>query len=248
MARKRKPGGGRKPKGDIQGKSATLTTRITPETRAALDRAAEEANVSVSQMAERLLKAGLARRKERSEDRPIKALCYLIQQIAIRIGMGRFAIPEIPGIMDGLEDTAEIRQKMADSRNEWRTDPFVFRAFTLTVIKLLNAIAPSGDPLVSPFPAKSWDRQAARAQLDPALLERTKTRYSSPEAMAEDEFYFFWKGFVQARAPSERVRELISQVEGAGDILLDEMYGFVSARRDLGLDKLGAGDQQGEPK
>lgn len=50
--RKRAPGGGRKPKGEIAGKSALLSTRIRPDTRAMLKRAAKEAGRSVSQEAE----------------------------------------------------------------------------------------------------------------------------------------------------------------------------------------------------
>ena len=45
MAKKRAPGAGRKPRGEFKGKSATLTTRITSETRAALDRAAQKVAV-----------------------------------------------------------------------------------------------------------------------------------------------------------------------------------------------------------
>jgi hypothetical protein len=52
MARKRAPGAGRKPRGEFQGKSEVLTTRITPETRAALDRAAAKGERSLSQEVE----------------------------------------------------------------------------------------------------------------------------------------------------------------------------------------------------
>lgn len=49
---KRRTGGGAKPKGPFKGKSATLTTRITPETRAELERVAAETDRSLSQEAE----------------------------------------------------------------------------------------------------------------------------------------------------------------------------------------------------
>jgi hypothetical protein len=52
MAKKRAPGAGRKPRGEFQGKSAVLTTRITPQTRAALERAAAKGNRSLSQVVE----------------------------------------------------------------------------------------------------------------------------------------------------------------------------------------------------
>jgi hypothetical protein len=57
MKRKRAPGGGRKPKGPIKGKSAALSTRITPELRQLLDDAAEEAGRSLSQEVELRLRA-----------------------------------------------------------------------------------------------------------------------------------------------------------------------------------------------
>ena len=58
-ARKRGPGGGRKPKGDITGKGERFSTRITAETREALDREAADSGQSVSQVAERLLRFAL---------------------------------------------------------------------------------------------------------------------------------------------------------------------------------------------
>src|SRR5262245_39915466 len=50
--RKRAAGGGRKPKGHIKGKFATFSTRITPETRAALEREAARNGRSLSQESE----------------------------------------------------------------------------------------------------------------------------------------------------------------------------------------------------
>ena len=61
MATKRAPGAGRKPRGEFQGKSAVLTTRITPATRAALERAvAKGKNRSLSQVAEKALSVYLS--------------------------------------------------------------------------------------------------------------------------------------------------------------------------------------------
>jgi hypothetical protein len=50
--RKRAPGAGAKPKGPFKGKSATLTTRITPETRGELEHSAQERGRSLSQEVE----------------------------------------------------------------------------------------------------------------------------------------------------------------------------------------------------
>ena len=49
VKRKRAPGAGRKPKGEFAGKTATVTTRIMPDTREALEAAALASNRSLSQ-------------------------------------------------------------------------------------------------------------------------------------------------------------------------------------------------------
>jgi hypothetical protein len=57
--RKRAPGAGRKPKGEFTGKSATITTRIRPDTRDALEKVARANRRSLSQEVEFRLRAGL---------------------------------------------------------------------------------------------------------------------------------------------------------------------------------------------
>jgi hypothetical protein len=74
MARKRAPGGGRKPRGEFRGKSATLTTRITAGTREALDRAAEKNNRSLSQEVERRLRDSIQKDLSRDQQPHIRAL------------------------------------------------------------------------------------------------------------------------------------------------------------------------------
>ena len=49
MARKRAPGGGRKPRGQYKGNSASLAVRVHPQTREGLLRAAEQHDRSISQ-------------------------------------------------------------------------------------------------------------------------------------------------------------------------------------------------------
>lgn len=55
MARKRAPGGGRKPRGQYKGNSASLAVRVRPETREGLLRAAEQHGRSISQEMQRAL-------------------------------------------------------------------------------------------------------------------------------------------------------------------------------------------------
>ena len=76
MARKRAPGAGRKPKGEFAGKSATITTRIRPDTRSALEAAADAHGRSLSQEVEFRLRASL--RKPTSEQRRNQALAHAV--------------------------------------------------------------------------------------------------------------------------------------------------------------------------
>jgi hypothetical protein len=59
MPRKRAPGAGRKPRGDFKKKIATFTTRITHETRSALEHGARETGRSLSQHVESILRAAI---------------------------------------------------------------------------------------------------------------------------------------------------------------------------------------------
>ena len=76
MARKRAAGAGRKPKGEFAGKSATITTRIQPRTRAVLQAAAGASGRSLSQEVEFRLRASLQRTTK--AQRRNRALAFLI--------------------------------------------------------------------------------------------------------------------------------------------------------------------------
>jgi TraY domain len=60
VPRRRAAGGGRKPRGQFRSKSAVLTTRITQQTRDALERAAAESKRSLSQEIEFRLRESLS--------------------------------------------------------------------------------------------------------------------------------------------------------------------------------------------
>jgi len=83
MAKKRAPGAGRKPRGDFTGKTATLTTRITAETRAAMERAAQKSGRSLSQDVERRLVDSV--RNERNRRSDIRALAEAIAIVAEKV-------------------------------------------------------------------------------------------------------------------------------------------------------------------
>src|SRR5262245_32900459 len=78
--RKRAPGGGRKPSGPLKGKSATITTRITPETRMALEQASKASDRSLSQEIEIRLRRSVGPDEKRAKH--IKAAEELIRLAA----------------------------------------------------------------------------------------------------------------------------------------------------------------------
>jgi hypothetical protein len=83
LAKKRAPGAGRKPRGEFKGKSATLTTRITPETRAAMERAAQKSGRSLSQEVERRLNDSV--RNERNRRSDVRALAEAVAIVAEKV-------------------------------------------------------------------------------------------------------------------------------------------------------------------
>jgi hypothetical protein len=83
MARKRSTGGGRKPQGPFKGKTATLTTRITPATRMSLEREAKRREQSLSQEIERRLEESL--RSDRDTPSHIQALAKAVTLLAMQI-------------------------------------------------------------------------------------------------------------------------------------------------------------------
>ena len=116
MAKKRAPGAGRKPRGEFKGKSATLTTRITPETRAALDRAAQKGGRSLSQEVEHRLYLSITR--DRDHQRHIRALARAIALL-----------------------TQQVERATGKC---WRDDPFTGEALRHAIEFLISHYAPHG--------------------------------------------------------------------------------------------------------
>jgi hypothetical protein len=82
MARKRAPGGGRKPQGEIAGKSAAFATRITPEVRRWLEAEAKKGKLgrSLSQVAEQVLRLEMHRGADTQKHN--QALAHSIVRLA----------------------------------------------------------------------------------------------------------------------------------------------------------------------
>ena len=112
-ARKRAPGAGRPPRGDIANKVETFTTRITATTRRALEEAAKQHDRSLSQEAEIALRY------------------YLEKPTGARHNQ---AIAKIVGIL-----AESIEQKTGKN---WRTDIFTSMALRYAVEAVLFHLAP----------------------------------------------------------------------------------------------------------
>jgi hypothetical protein len=119
--KKRRPGGGRKA---TLHKISTFSTRITAETRGALEAEAAKSGISISQLAAKLLDDGLKDRRDRNlVSNPVRALALLIENIE-----------------------QESRSRAADGTDcEWRTDPTMFETFRIAISKLLEKLRPPGD-------------------------------------------------------------------------------------------------------
>src|SRR5262245_13762442 len=76
---------GRTPKGEFADKLSNFSTRIRPETRKLLEHEAKVTGQSISQLAERLLVDGLAKRRENGRDKAMRALCFLIGETAQQV-------------------------------------------------------------------------------------------------------------------------------------------------------------------
>jgi hypothetical protein len=127
MRRTRTGGAGRKPQGEFRGKSATFTTRITPELRKALEREAKKNSRSLSQEVERRLVDSIQRPKilERALGAP--------QNRALGIVVARLA--------ESVESTTGER---------WRQNPFAFQSLQFAITLVLDRLAPAGPVQVPP--------------------------------------------------------------------------------------------------
>ncbi|MCS3896448.1 hypothetical protein M2171_005581 [Bradyrhizobium japonicum USDA 38] len=137
--KKRRPGGGRKA---TLHKVSTFSTRITAETRGALEAEATRSGLSISQLAEKLLDAGLKGRRYRSDvSSPVRALALVIENI-----------------------DQESKSSSAEGRDcEWHNDPTIFETFRIAIGKMLEKLRPPGKidaSLDGPLIGRSPEEQA----------------------------------------------------------------------------------------
>lgn len=116
--RKRKPGGGRKAKGEFSELSASLSLRMPNSLRKQIDAAADKSGRSASQETIRRLQSSFGPDRL-TTDKQTRAICFLISEVAQKIS---WRIPD-----------------------KWHRHPFLFQAFKIGVAKLLEGIEPKGE-------------------------------------------------------------------------------------------------------
>jgi hypothetical protein len=123
MARKRAPGGGRKPRGEYAGLSTTLSLRMPADMRAQLERSAAKRRSgkgwSLTQEILRRLQRSLERERDERRDPPSRAICYLLAEVISAVASNTVG-------------------------PNWRSDPWSFRAIKLAFGQVLDALEPTG--------------------------------------------------------------------------------------------------------
>jgi hypothetical protein len=240
LAKKRGPGGGRKPKGEFAALASPLSIRMSKEMRTELEAAANKRGRSISQEVLRRLTDSFYKDRTKDRDRTVRALCYLISDMASKMNY-------IPGIDK-------------HSSSEWRTNPFIFKAFKTAVASLLDFLEPPGK-IISPLTEETSKRllkfgeknAGPNSELAKKYYTLVSGFYESPEDLGRARFietlttmatpiYPFPSALKAGNIYSEKVKEIE-----------DEYYGHANAWRDLNLsqediiratNKLGTKSQQ----
>jgi Arc-like DNA binding dprotein len=223
--RKRAPGAGRKPQGEVSGLTSVMSFRMPKEMRGHLERAAKESGRSVTQETLRRLKWSFDEDRKNYRDPAIKALCFLFAELA-------------ESIHHGMPD--------------WRSDPFLFRAFKIGVAKLLDNIPEPAGKIEGPPLLKALLRELIGPD-DPMneteffrnWKERVTQIVESPEALAKAAVeqtlaaYFKPNQRYKNLEPWREKLDAMPDMPGIGSELLrhqeNTYYGMEAARRDLSL-------------
>jgi hypothetical protein len=198
-----------------------LATRITPKTRHLLEAEAKRCGESLSVVAEGMLLTGLEKRSEvKRRSYKLRALFFLIERLAVMV-RGRYG----RGSPSGKGDP---RYKY-----NWVRDPYMFEAFRVGVMRILEGLRPSGDvvkppgdPLFVDFPReprKIGDNQDLR-------------RYTFPDTPAEWGNLCAYDLLVSA-SYQQTIAETFAKLGEAMPMPggARTHYGFIGAGRDLGL-------------
>jgi hypothetical protein len=149
------------------------------------------------------------RDREKSRDPALRALCFLIGEIAENV-------------------VCPVGLRVADQRPLWRSNPFLFRAFKLAVGKLLNPLAPAGE-LKCPVNLEIGNG---------VELDFVDNNWETPEALSNYVVADIWTalhGTTPAQRRYEEMRRAIEQSDRdrRTDRRAYDTYEMQDARRDL---------------
>ena len=204
MAKKAKSRAGRK---RDPNKKVMFSTRLEPQVLAKLKIAAQTwPGNNVSTLAESLINRGLQEREDRARDPAMRAMCFLISEIAHQI-VGAH-------LFDGKSEKPIFN---------WRSDPFFYRAFKIAVSRVLDNLDPPGE--IKPPIMRSGDETVNS-------LAWFKS-FASPEARAEYSVDYVLYALRERLSPEEyEKRKRILNSVGVPSFLR-EFYGMPDAARDL---------------
>jgi hypothetical protein len=137
----RRKGAGRKPTGKV-----AMLVRVKPDVRARLERDAKRARRTLSREIELQLEDAI--RKSPPSDARTRALGYLISEIA---------------------KVARIMERVGSAKFDWRGNRSDFEAFKYALMRLLDALAPSGEVDADRYPAEGDVERAGRIMADVVL-------------------------------------------------------------------------------
>jgi hypothetical protein len=222
---------GRKSAGEFSGLSSSLTIRIPDDMRRQLESEAAARNQSIAQVLLWHLRRSFNRSGELERHSSIRAFCFLISELADRIGQGN---------------------------PEWRHDPFKFKTFRIAVAKLLDVFQPVGE-IRAPTFLEFEDMPGPWAEIARSLKKTWKTPQSAAndavrlvllDLRGGSEARQGWEMLLNAKVsgePDEDIREAINEdireTARLGLKMEDRTeYGMANVRRDLELKPEGKGN------
>jgi hypothetical protein len=124
LAKKRAPGGGRKPQGDFSGLTKPLSIRLPDDLRAELEAAAGKSGKSVTQELLRRLNDSFHRDVAKQRDPASYALCFVLAELISLVNWNT-----------GGDDATP---------SDWRKNPFAFKTIRLAFDRLMATFEPRG--------------------------------------------------------------------------------------------------------
>jgi hypothetical protein len=220
MKSKRKPGGGRKPRGPFSQNSAMMTVRMPSDLRDEIERSANKKGWSLSQELLWRLRSSYAKQREEKRSPATRAICFLVGEIARHVDFNR--------------------AKGYRSPVEWHRSPFAFRAFRLALDKLWEALEPPGDIQNNPYqPMFAFLTEQNREKEQSKFSQRLQSFFKTPEITGSTVAEWVTEGVFHPIREGERIfklmRERYPHMRFFADPILEDIYSMNDVRRDLGI-------------